>query len=89
MTPADQRVLNVVTSHFRVHGFAPSYRELAQMVGAKGTNSVFRSVARLLDDGYLIKTNAGRRNFAPANPLARFSTTELRAELTRRETPHG
>ena len=48
-----EKVLNAVIAYFQEHGYAPSYRELGEMVGLKSKQSVYNHVQRLIREGKL------------------------------------
>lgn len=89
MTERQLRILDIVRDHIETHGFAPTYEELAEMIGLLSKGRVHLLVNQLLDRGHLIRT--GGRDRAIALPdmidLRSVPTRVLAAELERRS--HG
>lgn len=67
-TPADQRYLATLRTHWKTHKSFPSLAKLADQLGMSSTGSVFEMVARLEEAGYLTKKEGrvapGKRFFA-------------------------
>lgn len=53
-----KRILGAIVSYIKEHGYAPTVREICDMVGLKSTSSVQSHLIRMLADG-VIETDAG------------------------------
>ncbi|HEX7820662.1 MAG TPA: hypothetical protein VF463_08580 [Sphingobium sp.] len=90
MTPEMQKVLDTFLSYYEQHRVAPTFRELAALVGNKGVSGVHSQVKALIKRGHLVRLPGADRSLAPNGPdLRAVPTGELRAELSRRENAHG
>ena len=47
----EANMMEFIEEYFRIHGYAPSYREIGQGVGLRGTSSVYYHMKRLFDQG--------------------------------------
>lgn len=86
MTPEQAATLDAITAFFQEKGYSPSIREIAAMRRCGAPSSIHKQVHALIEQGYLqtVRSGTRHRNFAPTNPLARYSTKALQAELSRR-----
>ena len=78
----DEKVYEWIKVYFRVHGYAPSYREISKELNIS-INTVHESIQRLLDKGWLetdIKINEKSvpRAFRVAGAKVYIEETELR-----------
>lgn len=48
-----EEILNIVVGYMLKHGYPPSIREIADMVGLKSTSSAYRWLKRLEKDGLI------------------------------------
>lgn len=86
MTPALKQTLDFITGYYSEHGYAPTLDEIAAARGVHSKGPVSAHVGRLIAEGYLVRTPGRDRAIAPVDPLHRFSTAQLRAELERRQS---
>ena len=49
-----QKMLDCIIKHIEEKGYAPSVRELREMVGLKSTSSVHAHLLRMNDDGLIV-----------------------------------
>lgn len=90
MTPQQRSALDFIEQFYSANRFAPTLDAIARHLGHTSRSRAHETVKALVRDGHLVKTEAGRRNIAPARlTLHHFTTEALRAELQRRETAHG
>lgn len=91
MTPVLRRTLDFIEAYHRENRIMPTLQEIAAGLGIASRGVAHRHVQRLIDEGALVRGRGGRRNIAlPGKlPLSQFPTTDLRAELARRENAHG
>lgn len=88
MTPRQVKLLDFVRSQIEETGCAPTYAEMAATIGGTRSNA-HMTIAYLIRQGQLKRTQAGERNLAlvaPYRSLGDVPTNALRAELARRET---
>lgn len=91
MTPLQHRLIRFIRGYQKAtEGMSPSLEEMAVGLGyASGTkSSVHRLLVQLEQAGKIIRPKGSRRNITivEENPLGRFSSAELHAELERRDT---
>jgi len=53
VTPAQQRVLDVIRRHLEEHNRTPTIRQICEELGLKSTFSVFTQITRLQRKGHL------------------------------------
>lgn len=58
MTEREQKIYDFIKEYVTLHGYAPSYREIAEAVGLKSLSSVFEYIRRLSDAG-LVESEEG------------------------------
>jgi repressor LexA len=49
----EANMMEFIEEYIRIHGYAPSYREIGQGVGLQGTSSVYYHMKRLFEQGRL------------------------------------
>lgn len=55
------KVYYAIINHIETHGYPPTVREIAQATGIKSTNTVFKHLKRLEQDGRIsVKTDSPR-----------------------------
>lgn len=90
MTPLQHRALRFIRGYQKAtDGISPTLAEIAVGLGyGEGrAPSAHRVVVQLERAGWIIRPRGGRRDITivEVNPLARFSSAELHAELERRD----
>lgn len=60
LTSKQQRVLDVITNYYDMHGRVPTLKEIATEIGFGGPSSVQNYIKILLDNGYLAQGEGGR-----------------------------
>ena len=53
-----EKILAAIISYIEEHGYAPTVREIGEMVGLKSTSSVHRYLSIMLNNG-IIETDCG------------------------------
>jgi SOS-response transcriptional repressor LexA len=82
MTPRQRDVLDAVAAHWRAHRCAPSYREIADAIGARSKATPYRLVTALVARGYLERRGYARSlRVRPSPPLSRESALAAAAAL--------
>lgn len=66
LTPSQERFLAAVANHWRAHGIAPTYRDLAAVLGFRSTNAVSGMVRVLVKKGRLECDATTSRTLWPA-----------------------
>jgi SOS-response transcriptional repressor LexA len=90
MTPREREVLDFIQAYDRENRIAPTLDEIAFSMNHKSRSGAHRLVTRLIDQGHLVRTSGGRRNFAVMDtPLVHIPTSTLIGELQRRGVHHG
>lgn len=59
MKAIDRMILQFITEYIKRHGYAPCYREIADSVALKSTNTVHHHVQTLIEAGYLETDHPG------------------------------
>lgn len=59
LSPSSKATLEALDAYIRAHGYAPSMRELADLIGAQSSNTAWWHVRRLAEAGMV--TAADRR----------------------------
>lgn len=49
----DDAIMNVIAAYFRKHGYAPTNKEIAELMGYCSATSIKTRINRLYDKGYL------------------------------------
>lgn len=90
MTPQQRKALDFIERFYGERRYSPSLQEVADHLGLCSKSGAHRLVKGLIRSGNLVQTFAGRRNIVPGCfHLSELTTEALRAELQRREAPHG
>jgi SOS-response transcriptional repressor LexA len=79
----DVEALAFIRTFVAERGCSPTIREIGAALGIRGEGFPFEIVSRLEREGHIYKV-CGARNIRLTNPLGRFSTDDLLAELHRR-----
>ena len=58
----DERIIEFITDHAAVHGYAPSVREIGEAVGLKSTSSVHQRLRRLEKAGLVRRASNRARS---------------------------
>ena len=53
MTPRQKECLDYIRQHFSDHGYAPTYREMAEHLGVVSLNTVSRLIHGLRERGHI------------------------------------
>lgn len=59
----EKRVLEAIIQYINRHGYAPTLREIAEIVGVTSPATVHEHVIALIQKGYLVKTGKYKRGF--------------------------
>ncbi|MDQ5919424.1 MAG: repressor LexA [Patescibacteria group bacterium] len=79
LTPKQKDVLDYIVSQYQTHGYAPSYREIAQALHLASPSTVHVHVHALKAQGYL-KTSGDEvlpRDIAPTDQAVKWGTSVL------------
>lgn len=52
-TKVDATIMKIIKEYYTTHGYMPSIREIAEMVGLSSSSSVHSHINKLFDLGYL------------------------------------
>lgn len=63
MNKKQWEILNAIKEFRRVHGYAPSIRELGTIVGLSSTSTVYRHLTKLKEGGYIVSEPGKPRTF--------------------------
>lgn len=93
MTEGQKRTLDNIREFTGAHGRSPTIRELMAIENCRSTTSVMQRLAALVEYGYLRKLADKRGRYVLADDAAEqrlrtYSTEELQAEISRRESRH-
>lgn len=89
MTPSHASLIRFIRGYQKAtEGVSPSLEEMASGLGIASKSTVHRALVKLEQAGRIIRPYNARRNITivEQNPLAKFSSSELHAELERRDT---
>lgn len=49
----ERKILNTITEYYKIHGYCPSFREIASIVNLRSTSSVKKYIDNMLQSGLL------------------------------------
>ncbi len=82
-SPRQYQVYEAIRTHIAEHGFAPTLREIGDLVGLKSPSSVKHQIQSLQDHG-LLRVNAGK-----GRAIELIETTEITAEEPSEPSAHS
>jgi len=56
-----EKVFNVIKNFIKENGYAPTYREIAKIVGIKSAGDVTKYLRKLRESGYITYKDGGSR----------------------------
>ena len=75
LTKQQTKVLDIIKTCIKEHGYAPSIREIAEELGVSSPATVQQHLAALVTSGYLRKTDDAIRNIMPTQKVWHLSKT--------------
>lgn len=69
LTKKQSKVLDIIKTSIKDHGYAPSIREIAEEMGLSSPATVKEHIENLVKKGYLRKTGAEVRNIEPTKKV--------------------